>query len=143
MRTGSLSYQCGRCEVLYTATLIPRRITALGGAHASLPSGFGRKVRHNWGRTLQSLVFKTSRIKFRLAPGALRFFPAEDDAIVQAEGTVVPEFDTQGHDAKARPVGRTGNIPQAELGGLHGNGSFEFQWHREGARLLGSPGPDA
>src|SRR6202040_1486421 len=84
----------------------------------------------------------TSGIKPRLGPGLIRSFPAEFDAVVQAERAVVPEFELHGRDAPAAPAGRARHLADQMPGRDFGDGLLEGKTAFQRLRLLGSPGAD-
>jgi hypothetical protein len=77
-----------------------------------------------------------SRIQPRLVPFAIGRSAAEHDAFMQAERPVVPEFDTDGLDPKARPVRRTRHFADRVARRIHGNRGFERKPALERPRLL-------
>src|SRR5581483_7253770 len=72
------------------------------------------------------------RIKARLRAGVVGAVAAEFDAIVQAVGAVVPEFEPQRRDAPAAPARRARHLADQILGGDLGDGLLKrkpaFQW---------------
>jgi hypothetical protein len=68
---------------------------------------------------------------------------AEDDAIVQTECAVAPEFDIHRFDTKAGPVRRARDLAEPELGDITGHGLLQRKPALQRARLLRGPGADA
>src|SRR5919109_3686258 len=105
-------------------------------------------------RVLHSLPFKRraprpveigrlSRIEARLAPWLGRGAAPERDSIVKPERPVVPELHLDRGEPEPRPVGRAGNVANAELCSEPGNGLFQREAALERARLKRGPGADA
>ena len=75
-----------------------------------------------------------SRVQALLGPRLARPRPPEGDALVQAEGTVVPELHLDGRDAEARPIRRSRDVADRVSGGHDGDGLLE----REAALRAGA-----
>src|SRR2546423_6492875 len=80
-----------------------------------------------------------SRVQALLGPRLARPRPPEGDALVQAEGTVVPELHLDGRDAEARPIRRSRDVAERILGGHGGDGLLEREAALPGAGPLRGP----
>ena len=78
-----------------------------------------------------------------LGPVSVWFGAREGDAVVQAEGAVMPELDGDGHNAKAGPVRRARHGADGIFCGVDGNGLLEREAAFERAGLLAGPCADA
>src|ERR1700733_489812 len=85
---------------------------------------------------------RASWIKPCLGPGVIRRVAAEFDAIVQAERTVVPEFEPRRDDAPAAPARRPRYFADDVLGGDLGDCLLEGKTAFQRLRLLAGPGAD-
>src|SRR5436190_7223278 len=61
---------------------------------------------------------------------------------MQAERTVMPEFDRNGPHPESRPVWRTRHVSDRIFGRIEGDRSLESETRFERARLLRRPGTD-
>src|SRR5690242_11454194 len=77
-----------------------------------------RSVRRGW---LDKFAIELSRIHAHFGPRLAQACAPELDAVVQAEGPVVPELDRDRHDAIAGPVGRTRDCANRVFRGVDRN----------------------
>src|SRR5262249_6346931 len=85
---------------------------------------------------------RCSWIQPRLDPRRGRTRACEGDAIMQSEGSLLPEFNLLRSDAIAYPVWRPRDGADGELRGEAGNRFLEGQPAFEGSGLFASPGAD-
>src|SRR5258708_34609428 len=82
------------------------------------------------------------RIEPRLGPWLIGCVAAEFDAVVQAERTIVPEFELHGGDTPAAPPGRTRHLADHIFGRDQSDRLFEGKTALERLRLLAGPRAD-
>src|SRR5262245_53460982 len=98
-----------------------------------------RSVRRGW---LDEFAICLSRVHAHFDPRLAESRTPELDAVVQAEGPVVPELDRDRHDAVARPVRRARHRANRVFRGVNGDRLFKGKPAFQRARLLARPGPD-
>src|SRR5215467_6405121 len=82
------------------------------------------------------------RIHPHFGPRAAGHVAAEFDAVVQAEGAVMPELDPRRRDPPSAPTGRARHFADHVLGRDQSDRLFEGKAAFERLRLLRGPGAD-
>src|SRR6185437_14531689 len=90
-------------------------------------AGAGQKQRAPWrvGGARHVVLMPSSRVQPRLGPRRLRRVTRKFDAVVQAEGTVVPELEVTGGNAPAAPARRARHLADHVLRRDFRNGLLE------------------
>src|SRR3954468_13191194 len=99
-----------------------------------------RRGRRGWLEL--ELGINLSRIHAHFGPRLAQARPSELDAIVEAEGPVVPELHRDRHDAVAGPVRRGGHGATCVFRRVDRNRLLEGEPAFQRTRLLARPGAD-
>src|SRR5690606_10682136 len=75
-------------------------------------------------------------------PWPVQTLAAEDEAIVQPERAVAPEFESERRDAVAAPVGRARHLAYAVLQRILGDALFQGHARLQRTRLQARPGAE-